>query len=185
MNKVIFLLSILVSSIVCADLVKLSDEGKKLNIDDSEWSCVLDEDSSLVWEVKKDKEGIQYMMNTHTWFDGETGEESGKYSRNCFWNKDCNTKSYISAINKQQFCSFNDWRLPTRNELETLLNYYGESDILIDLRFFPNTQNTTYWTSVSLENNPSLAYEVPFFFGGSIVRDKSIDTHIRLVRSAD
>ena len=90
-----------------------------------------------------------------------------------------------TAINKQQFCSFNDWRLPTRNELETLLNYYGESDILIDLRFFPNTQNTTYWTSVSLENNPSLAYEVPFFFGGSIVRDKSIDTHIRLVRSAD
>ena len=185
MNKVIFLISFLVSSFVYADLVKLSDEGIELNNDDTEWSCVLDEDSSLTWEVKNDNEGIQYKMSTYTWFDGKTGEENGKYSRNCFWGKDCNTKAYVDAINKQQLCSFNDWRLPSRDELETIVDYYGESDILVDLRFFPNTQNTTFWTSVSLPNNPSLAYEVPFFFGGSIVRDKSIDTHTRLVRSAD
>jgi hypothetical protein len=185
MNKAIFLLSILVSSLVFADLVKLSDEGIKLYIDDTEWSCVLDEDSSLIWEVKNDEEGIQYKMSTYTWFDGKTGEESGKYSRNCFWGKGCNTNAYVDAINKQHLCSFDDWRLPSRNELETLVNYYGESDILVDLRFFPNTQSTTYWTSVSLPNSPSLAYEVPFFIGGSIVRDKSIDTHTRLVRSAD
>jgi hypothetical protein len=43
----------------------------------------------------------------------------------------------------------------------------------------------TYWTSMTAKDNPSLAYEIPFFFGGSIVREKYIDTYIRLVRSAD
>jgi len=123
MNKVIFLLSILVSTFACADLVKLSDEGIKLNIDDTEWSCVLDEDSSLIWEVKNDEEGIQYKMSTYTWFDGKTGTENGKYSRNCFWGKGCNTKAYVDAINKQQLCSFNDWRLPSRDEL--LVKFVG------------------------------------------------------------
>jgi len=185
MKKAIFLISFFLTTVVHSNLVKLSYEGLQLNTNNSKWSCVLDEDSSLVWEVKKIQDGIQYMMNTYTWFDGYTGEENGKYSRNCFWGEGGNTKDYIAALNKQKLCSFNNWRLPTQDELKSLVNYYSESDILIDLSFFPNTQSSTYWTSVSLESNPSLAYEVPFIIGGSIVRDKSIDTLIRLVRSAD
>jgi len=44
---------------------------------------------------------------------------------------------------------------------------------------------SSYWTSITAKDNPSLAYEIPFFYGGSIVREKSLDTHIRLVSSAD
>jgi len=43
----------------------------------------------------------------------------------------------------------------------------------------------TYWTSMTAKDNSLLAYEIPFFYGGSVVREKSLDTHIRLVRSAD
>ena len=43
----------------------------------------------------------------------------------------------------------------------------------------------SYWTSVSLSSNPKMAYETPFFYGGSMARDKTIDTFVRLVRSAD
>jgi hypothetical protein len=42
-----------------------------------------------------------------------------------------------------------------------------------------------YWTSVSVNSNPKMAYETPFFYGGSMARDKTIDTFVRLVRSAD
>jgi len=38
---------------------------------------------------------------------------------------------------------------------------------------------------MTAKDNSSLAYEIPFFYGGSLVREKSLDTHIRLVRSAD
>lgn len=174
-----------VSNIVIADFVKLSNEGEVLDFENSNWSCVLDQKTSLVWEVKGETEGLQYTMNTYTWFDGDTGRKNNMYSKNCFWGEGCNTQSYIDDINEAQLCTYNNWRLPTRNELKTIINYYGDDDILIDLDFFPNTQMGTYWTSMTAKDNPSLAYEIPFFFGGSIVREKYIDTYIRLVRSAD
>ena len=96
----------------------------------------------------------------------------------------CNTLSYIEDINEAKLCSYSDWRLPTRDELKSIVNYYVDGDILIDSIFFPNTQMDTYWTSATAKDNPSLAYEIPFFFGGSIVRDKTIATYIRLVRNA-
>lgn len=174
-----------VSNIVIADFVKLSNEGEVLDFENSNWSCVLDQKTSLVWEVKGETEGLQHTMNTYTWFDGDTGRKNNMYSKNCFWGEGCNTQSYIDDINEAQLCTYNNWRLPTRNELKTIINYYADDDILIDLDFFPNTQMGTYWTSMTAKDNPSLAYEIPFFFGGSIVREKYIDTYIRLVRSAD
>ncbi len=186
MKKALILsLFVSISNIVIADFFKLSNEGEVLDFENSNWSCVLDQKTSLVWEVKGETEGLQYTMNTYTWFDGDTGSKSNIYSNNCYWGEDCNTQSYIDDINEVQLCSYSKWRLPTRNELKTIINYYGDDDILIDLDFFPNTQMGTYWTSMAAKDNPSLAYEIPFFYGGSIVREKSIDTYIRLVYSAD
>ena len=186
MKKALILsLFISISNIVIADFVKLSNEGEVLDFENSNWSCVLDQKTSLVWEVKGETEGLQHTMNTYTWFDGDTGRKNNMYSKNCFWGEGCNTQSYIDDINEAQLCTYNNWRLPTRNELKTIINYYADDDILIDLDFFPNTQMGTYWTSMTAKDNPSLAYEIPFFFGGSIVREKYIDTYIRLVRSAD
>ena len=185
MNKTLILsLFVSISNIVFADFVKLSNEGEILDFESLNWSCVLDQKTSLVWEVKSETEGLQYTMNTYTWFDGDSGRKNNMYSKNCYWGEDCNTKSFIDDINEAQLCSYSNWRLPTRDELKTIINYYGD-DILIDLDFFPNTQKKTYWTSMTAKDNSSLAYEIPFIFGGSIVREKSLDTHIRLVRSAD
>ena len=173
-----------ISNIAIADFVKLSSEGEILDFESSNWSCVLDQKTSLIWEVKGETEGLQYTMNTYTWFDGDTGRKNNMYSKNCYWGEGCNTQSFVDDINEAQLCSYSNWRLPTRDELKTIINYYGD-DILIDLDFFPHTQKKTYWTSMTAKDNPSLAYEIPFFYGGSIVREKSIDTYIRLVRSAD
>jgi len=186
MNKALILsLFMSISNIVIADFVKLSNEGYVLDFENSNWSCVLEQETSLVWEVKGEKEGLQYTMNTYNWFDGDTGRKNNMYSKNCYWGEGCNTQSYIDDINEAQLCTYSNWRLPTREELKTIINYYSDGDILIDLDFFPNTQMGTYWTSMTAKDNPLLAYEIPFFFGGSIVREKSIDTYIRLVRSAD
>ena len=186
MNKALILsLFMSISNIAIADFVKLSNEGEILNFENSNWSCVLDQKTSLVWEVKGDKEGLQYTMNTYTWFDGDTGRKNNMYSKNCYWGENCNTQSYIDDINEAQLCTYSDWRLPTRKELKTIINHYSDHDILIDLAFFPNTQKHTYWTSVTVKDNPSLAYEVPFFYGGSIVRAKYKASFVRLVRSAD
>ncbi|MCS5592211.1 MAG: DUF1566 domain-containing protein [Gammaproteobacteria bacterium] len=185
MNKIFsFLMMLLITSVASADLLKVSKQGKILELDKTKWACVLDEDSALYWEVKSDKEGVQYAHNTYTWFDGETGDEDGEYSRHCYWGMGCNTQHYVEEINSESLCSFNDWRIPSVEELKTLVNYYSDADALIDVAFFPNTQANTYWTSTTVENNEFVAYEVPFVYGGSIARDKYFDTYIRLVRSS-
>jgi hypothetical protein len=178
-------LLMLINMSVSAELQKMSDKGEILKLGNFEWSCVLDKKNSLIWEVKSEVEGLQYALNTYTWFDGQSGRDSGTYTKNCYWGKSCNTKSYIEDINKRELCGFADWRLPSRNELNSIVDYYGDSDTLINSDFFPNTQMDSYWTSTSVKDNPKLAYEIPFFFGGSIARDKTIDTFVRLVRSAD
>ena len=184
-NVLLFSLFMSISLSINADFLKMSNDAEILELESSEWSCVLDNKSSLVWEVKSESEGIQYALNTYTWFDGVSGRENGTFSKNCYWGKGCNTKTYIEDINEAELCTYSDWRLPTRDELKSIVDYYGDSDILIDSLLFPNTQMDTYWTSMSAKDNPSLAYEIPFFFGGSVVRDKTIDTFVRLVRSAD
>ena len=178
-------LLMLISISVSAELQKMSGDGELLKSDNLEWSCVLDEKNSLVWEVKSEDKRLQSSLNTYTWFDGESGRDNGTFSKNCYWGKNCNTKSYTDDINKRELCSFTDWRLPSRNELNSIVDYYGDSDTLINSDFFPNTQMDSYWTSTSVKDNPKLAYEIPFFFGGSIARDKTIDTFVRLVRNAD
>ena len=120
----------LMSISAIAEMHKMSDSGEILALESEAWSCVLDDEQSLVWEVKSEEEGVRYSLNTYTWFD-------------------------------------------------------GESDTLINTDFFPNTQKNTYWTSDSVKNSPKLAFEVPFFYGGSKAREKTIDTFVRLVRSAD
>ena len=175
----------LMSISALAEMHKVSDSGEILALDSEAWSCVLDDSKSLLWEVKNEEEGIQYSLNTYTWFDGESGRDNGTYTKNCYWGKNCNTLSFTADINKANLCGYSDWRLPSLDELNTIVAYYGESDTLINTNFFPNTQKNTYWTSDSVTNSPKLAFEVPFFYGGSKARQKTIDTFVRLVRSAD
>lgn len=174
---------LLIAGAASADFLKVSKKGITLESEEAKWACVLDENSNLYWEVKSAKEGLQYAQNTYTWFDGESGEEDGEYSRHCHWAQGCNTLAYVEVINEESLCSFTDWRLPAIEELKSLVDYYGDADALIDVAFFPNTQADTYWTSTTLENNEFVAYEVPFSYGGTVARDKYFDTYIRLVRS--
>ena len=186
MKKVLLAsLFLLMSISAIAEMHKMSDSGEILALDSETWYCVLDDKQSLLWEVKSVEEGVQSNLNTYTLFDGESGRDNGTFSKNCYWGKNCNTLSFTADVNKANLCSYSDWRLPTLDELNSIVDYYGESDTLIDTNFFPNTQMNTYWTSSSVVSNPSLAYEVPFFYGGSKARDKTIDTFVRLVRSAD
>ena len=182
----LFPLLYLMSISAIAEMHKMSDSGEILALEsESSWSCVLDDSKSLLWEVKSREEGVQYSLNTYTWFDGESGRDNGTFSKNCYWGKNCNTLSFTADINKANLCGYSDWRLPSLDELNTIVDYYGDSDTLINTDFFPNTQKNTYWTSDSVANTPKLAFEVPFFYGGSKARQKTIDTFVRLVRSAD
>ncbi len=177
-TKFLFLFTALITTVANAQLVKLSNQGAILNSASVEQRCVLDANSKLIWEVKLTPKGLQNAKNVYTWFDGKTGTRNGEYSHQCDWGKECNTSAYVKAINAIKLCQQTNWRLPTEAELKTLL-LYGDEDLLINQKFFPNTQLKSYWSSSQLNKN--IAIDVPFFYGGSQSSDKTFDAHVRLV----
>ena len=48
-------LMLLFSIAANADLNKISDSGETLPLESESWSCVLDDETSLVWEVKTEE----------------------------------------------------------------------------------------------------------------------------------
>jgi hypothetical protein len=185
MNKHIFLFFFIIISVnVNAGFIKISSNGKVLNSDAKSWLCVLDGSSNLMWEVKTTEDSFRSNLNTYTWFDGISGVEDGEYSHNCFSGESCNSKKYIEDLNRKYLCGINKWRLPTLDELKGLLVYKDEEP-LIDVRLFPNTIASTYWSSSTSSEDENIALDVPFFYGGTVGSDKSFDSHIRAVYNVD
>lgn len=72
------------------------------------------------------------------------------------------------------------WRLPTVDELETLVAK-GCRMPAVDDRLFPNTPSAPYWTSSRVEPN---CWRVEFEYGGVYLSNWWDAHHLRLVRDA-
>ena len=182
MNKLsLFFITLCLSTLVSAKLIKVSSAGISLQDSNQQWDCVLDDKTKLMWEVKRSMESLQDNQSTYTWFDGSSGVENGEYSRNCHWGEGCNTQDFIQALNTSNLCQSTNWRLPNESELSSLL-VYNDNNPLINTHYFPNTQSKSYWTSATHGHNTDVAIDVPFFYGGTNGSDKSFDSYIRGVR---
>lgn len=74
-----------------------------------------------------------------------------------------------------------DWRLPTRAELLTLVDDTRYSPA-IDTDAFPDTPNTWFWTSTGYAGDKAYAWVVDFGDGNSYI-DRRADYHrVRAVR---
>jgi hypothetical protein len=75
-----------------------------------------------------------------------------------------------------------DWRLPTRNELQTIVDY-NRLDPAVDTKYFPDIPKSTeshYWTSTTYAKTPGNPWDV-FLFNG-IINAHYAKTIVRAVR---
>ena len=129
--------------------------------------CMRDNVTGLVWEVKA-AAGVRASSHTYRRTLGFVGDPT-------------TTGAYVSTVNSMNLCGFNDWRLPTMEELHGLLHFGNTSGPRITTSAFPNTQEANYWTLTD-SSSSDIAWYVNFDGGPSSTSLKSALRPVRLVR---
>jgi hypothetical protein len=147
---------------------KLDDNGNELPDSASSWVMVRDNVTGLIWEVKNSKNGTYDYSNLHdadnvyTWYDPNDSYPGTP-------GNGTDTKDFIDALNISNFGGHSDWRLPSVNELSTIVKL----DIrlpgpTINTTYFPNTQSAFYWSSTTFANYMSFAWGMNFNYGNDV-----------------
>lgn len=168
------------------DYTKLDADGHDLPADATQWSCVRDNVTHLVWEVKTDDGGLHDEDWTYSWHEPDKTRNGGKAGKKnggvCGNAGSCDTYGYVQATNAQGLCGARDWRLPSLIELQSLLRY----DLLpnsITLAYFPHTGNAWFWTSTPNADSAAYAWRVSFYSGNNDDYTlKTTKSRVRLVR---
>jgi hypothetical protein len=169
----------------------------------TQWDCVRDNVTGLVWEVKRnDATHLRHMAHTYAWYNpnastngGAPGYEAPRSDSNnasvtgptCAGLADlrkCNTQSYVAAVNALGLCGQKDWRLPTFDELLSLV-YLGRTLATIDTAYFPNTPTdwALTWSSTPNAGASDGAWGISFNYGLGFYYAKDTAYFARLVRS--
>ncbi|KZX01835.1 hypothetical protein JL49_03560 [Pseudoalteromonas luteoviolacea] len=152
------------------DFTKLDADGKELNNDATEFSCVRDNITGLVWEVKEASAGttlpntsIRNAQNHYTWAVRDPDDMDDLIHSNtvmpnpvpCPHSDHCGIKNLVSAVNEQAgdpYCGGRTWRLPSYSELMSIVDFGRQGAHVLDPEFFPNMPDVTllnhlhYWT---------------------------------------
>ena len=164
------------------DFTKISATGLPLPASVTEWSCVQDNHTGLMWEVKTDDGGLRDKDNRYKWYNTNTATNGGTVG---YENGGNNTQAFAQAVNSQSqpLCGHNNWRLPSKKELHSLFNY-GKYNPAIDSAYFPNTVSSYYWSSSPVANGSNYAWLVYFGYGDDHRNGKDDVNYVRLVRSS-
>jgi hypothetical protein len=92
--------------------------------------------------------------------------------------------TFVTAVNTAALCGFNDWRLPTVDELQSIVDYgVAFPGPTIDTIWFPNTQSDVFWSSSPYVGSAVDAWYV-YFYNGFVVDGPRISYgYVRLVRA--
>jgi len=136
---------------------------------------VIDNNTGLMWQRcsvgQNNDSTCSGSATTHTWF-----RASGTYDA-------AYNPSSESVCGALTLAGNSDWRLPSKKELRSIVEYgvpYPGPTIRSD--FFPNTVDSCYWSSTTYASNPGNAWEVYFDRGFVDSYYKYYDDYVRCVR---
>ena len=146
-----------------------------------------------MWEVKTDDNTLHDKDWTYSWYEPDMTKNGGLPGTvdggNCGATSQCDTYGLVTVVNTKGWCGFNDWRVPTRQELISIVNY-GQFGNAIERKYFPDTFHpmpTTFWTSTPSSRSIDDAIVIDFLAGESFngYRASAIGYRVRLVRNVN
>ena len=96
----------------------------------------------------------------------------------------------VSGDTASSYCTnltldgYTDWRVPTQEELEGIVDY-AVSNPAIDTTTFSNTSSKLYWSSLTKDGSPTSAWIVFFQYGSTYDVPKNQLNYIRCVREIE
>lgn len=164
----------------CDIIAKPSPSGTP-NYASTQWKCVYDTATGLTWEGKTVDGGLHDKNNTYTWYDSTDAANPGTANGGRCNGSGCDTEKFVAAVNAEQLCSYTNWRMPSKSELEGLVA--SGSSPTIDTAYFPNTVANQFWSGSSFAPDPFYAWNVYFGDGRTSAVGKPFSGYVRLVRS--
>jgi hypothetical protein len=176
---------------------KILPETAKLGDGLSDWACTKDNKTGLIWEIKTSNglyfDWLRDFKKVYSNYSyGQTDHDS--HGNITGYGTLYNSDVFVKDINTKSLCGASNWRLPTKEELMTLVvcqdGKYDEdggcvyinltNEPTINSTYFPNTQRESFWTSSVY--GICCAYYVNFLNGYSNIEIKYMNFSVRLVR---
>lgn len=177
------------------NLTKINQSGQELAADAQGWSCLRDNTTGLIWETKTSSSGLHHQDDSFSWYDSNSAINIAKTAfadnsgATCSGyvpgapSTYCNTEAYVSRVNSDGWCGYQDWRMPTIDELKGIISLNQASpDIYADL--LPKGTENAVWSSSSVANFSGFSWHIYLNDGYAHGNDQSGNLPVLLVHNA-
>lgn len=143
--------------------------------------CVQDNVTGLMWEVKTTDGGLRDWKKTYSNY-------SATYNPSNLYGTPTDASGFVIAVNATNLCGFSDWRFPTADELQSIVDYgvyVGGNHPTVDETWFPNTAIWEYLSAspVVKDGYSNWAFSVSFHNGEVSHQARNVTNSVRLVRA--